>query len=317
MPPLSRTGMLLGGALIFAAITAIAVGHYLQHRERVLAARLQAQYRGKEVQVVVARSNLPVGALADSQDMATRSVPADLVYPFTVTLAHWPALDGKPLARAVYGGKPLLAEDFTPGRAGDFAAQLPARLRAVTITVSPVNAIAGLLRPGDRVAVLFLAHHREVPLLHHAQVLATGLATVHHGHHPAGGHWRTGFGTITLAVSPRQAGELALAERVGGLRVVLDPTHGKPGPGLPMLTVASLYGEGQGSGGSIQSVQYIIGGSGGNRVHNLPVGETPPAATRAGGPTAALAHVEKRTNKTLATLKTLLQTAPPAAPVTP
>lgn len=293
---------------MFAAITALALNHYLQRREQVLAARLRARYQGKQVAVVVPRANLPAGALATSQDMATREVPADLIYPSTVTLGRWPRLDGRRLSHAVYGGKPLLKSDFMPGRAGDFAAQLSPGTRAVTITVSPVNAIAGLLRPGDRVAVLFLAHHQEIPLLHHVQVLATGVATAKHAVHHRSDYRRMNFGTITLAVTPREAGELTLAERVGGLRIVLDPAHGRTGAGLPRLTMATLYGlPVRGGGGTQTSVQYIIGGSSGNRVRTLPVGESLAKAAPANGPTTALAHVETRTDKALSTIKALLQ----------
>ncbi len=304
---------------MFATITAVAVNHYLQRREQVLAARLRAHYRGKRTEVVVPRGNLPAGALADSRDMATRSVPADVVYPSTITLAQWPRLDGHRLSRPVYGGKPLLKSDFLPGHAGDFAAQLPPNTRAVTITVNPVNAIAGLLRPGDRVAVLFLAHHQEIPLLHHVPVLATGVATTQRPPRRRGGYARQNFGTITLAVSPREAGELTLAERIGGLRVVLDPAHEQAGAGLPRLTAASLYGLHAAADGAEPGVQYIIGGGQGNRVRTLPVGEPLPKTAPAGAPAAALAHVETRTDKALSTIKALLQKTPSAvtAPVAP
>ena len=312
--------MLLGGSLVFATITAVAVSHYLQRREQVLAARLRARYQGKRVTVVVPRGNLPAGALATSQDMATRAIPADLIYPSTVTLAQWPRLDGHRLSRAVYGGKPLMKRDFTPGRGGDFAAQLNAGTRAVTITVNPVNAIAGLLRPGDRVAILFLAHHQEIPLLHHVQVLATGLATTRRAPQRKNDYRRANFGTITLAVTPREAGELTLAERVGGLRVVLDPAHEGPGTGLPRLTLASLYGLPGARGDGVQtSVQYIIGGGQGNRVRTLPVGAPLPKTAPASGPVAALAHVATRTDRALSTLQALLRKTPGAvtAPVAP
>ena len=305
--------MLLGGALVFATITAVAVNHYLQRREQVLAARLQARYQGKRITVVVPRGNLPAGALATSQDMATRAVPADLIYPSTVTLGQWPRLDGHRLSRAVYAGKPLMKRDFTPERKGDFATQLRAGTRAVTITVNPVNAIAGLLRPDDRVAILFLAHHQEIPLLHHVRVLAIGLATARHGTRRRNDYSRANFGTITLAVTPREAGELTLAERVGGLRVVLDPAHERPGAGLPRLTLASLYGlPGAAVGGTLASVQYIVGGGQGNRVRILPVGEPLSKTAPASGPAAALAHVATRTDKALSTLRALLRKTPGA-----
>lgn len=111
--------------------------------------------------------------------------------------------------------KPLLAA----GEGRDaLAYRIPAGMRAVTIAINAVTGVAGQLRQGDRVDVLATLEKQligvdlTVTLLQDIEVLAVGTE----GEQVQGS-------TVTLAVTPKQAEELTLADEKGRLRLVLRP----------------------------------------------------------------------------------------------
>lgn len=275
LPVVPRVAALPIAALVLSVVSGVALVHYVRAREARYAARIQRQLATSQVEVVVPKRNLPAGAVVDGATMASRAVAASLLYQGTVTVARWPQYQGRRLAHAVLAGRPLLIADFLPGNGGDFASALPSGLRAFTIEVSGVNTISGLLRPQDLIDVLLVGHHEEVPLLRHIQVLATGFQTQAPRHGLGQGRR---FGSITVAVTPRQAAELALAEHAGKLRVVLLPSR-ISGAALPHMYTAALYHNGHHPVRGWLHVQYIVGHPGTNSIHDLPVGTSLARAT--------------------------------------
>ncbi|MGI6143481.1 MAG: Flp pilus assembly protein CpaB [bacterium] len=98
--------------------------------------------------------------------------------------------------------------------------RIPAGMRAVTIPITAVTGVDGRLRPGDRIDVLVTFDKellnsdwdRTITLLQDIEVLSLGGA----GDQGQGA-------TATLAVTPKQAEELTLADERGSLRLSLRP----------------------------------------------------------------------------------------------
>jgi pilus assembly protein CpaB len=269
--------LLIGIALILGIGTAYLVLHTLQSREAAITKSLLAKEHAGKVDVVVPTRDLKPGDRASADDMAERLIPKSVIYPSTVTAEEWAEFAGRTLTHRVYKGKPMLTMDFAPAGPQSFASRLHPGERAITITASGTNGIAGFLVPGNRVDVMLLGHgpggSQEMPLLHRARILATG----HMDHAlPANAPQSVpvsarGYDTLTLALTPTQAARLALAEQVGHLRIVLVPNrHPDRGP-VPHLYAADLFGTPPASPPKTTGVQFIIGGGNGSSLSEQPL----------------------------------------------
>ncbi len=266
---------LIVAALILGIGTAFLVAHIVHNREAALDRALLAKEHEGKVEVVVPQRNLKPGTVADANDMSERLVPLSLVYPSTVTADQWDTFAGRILTHTVYKGRPILASDFAAAAPQGLAARLHPGERAITITVSNTNGIAGFIEPGNRVDILLLGHPQgqhqteELPLLRHVRVLATG-----HLDEPVSETTTNGepitYDTLTLALHPAQAARLAIAEKVGSLRVILQPKY-RPAQGpVPTLDGDDLFGLAP-APKEAAGVQFIIGGGSGNEVQEQPI----------------------------------------------
>lgn len=274
LPKVNRFAVMVASALILAAVAAFLAVHYLKHRESSYRARLEHQILGRLVGVVVPKENLPPGVKATGLEFAVRQVPRDLVYPTTITVKKWPLVAGHHLTRAVQKGLPLLTRDFEKPFGDDFAATMPPGMRAITVDVSGENRIAGLIRPGNRVDLLLLvrgsSQHggRLIPLIRHVLVVATGKHTQFIPVKAFGpqvhvvNEIMSQYDSLTLELTPEQAAIVALAQRVGTLRVILVPQKKETRGSVPALTeaqVLSNLGLAEAEGLHPSTVQYIVG----------------------------------------------------------
>lgn len=269
--------LLIGIALILGVGTAYLVLHTLQAREAAITRSLLAKEHAGKIDVVVPTRNLEPGARASADDMAERLIPRSVIYPSTITAEEWSDFAGRTLTHRVYKGKPMLASDFAPAGPQSFASQLRRGERAITITASGTNGIAGFLVPGNRIDVMLLGHgpggSQEMPLLHQVRILATGhqdQAALTNAQQSVPVSVQ-GYDTLTLALTPTQAARLALAEQVGSLRIVLVPNrHPDRGP-VPHLYAADLFGTPPASPPRTAGVQFIIGGGNGSSLSEQPL----------------------------------------------
>lgn len=195
-----------------------------------------------------ARAVLPVAVLAAAArairtgetitaDMI-RNAPADPRRNPTIATAG--ELIGKVATRAIAAGA-LIPRDAV-GVEAKLAIRVPVGMRAISIDTTAEIAVAGLVRPGDRVDVQVVypgadaisgargaGRSRAQTLLQMVQVLAVGESVV--GAQPAsatGGETSTPpppARTVTLALTPDQVSALALAKSTGALTLSLrNPT---------------------------------------------------------------------------------------------
>ena len=221
LPKINKYAGMLLIALALAGVSVYLIVTYLHQTKSQYQAELQSKLSQGMAQVVVPRSDLPSGAVADGSDMAQRLFPQDLLYPNTITADKWMKFAGHPLSRPVQAGKPLLESDFTAEGVSEFASLLHGDNRAVTITVDDVNSIAGMLQPGDRIDIMLSSNGGGadkatlLPLLQHIQVLATGStiqqASQAGNKNAAGKDLAHQYGTLTLELTPKQASDLMLA----------------------------------------------------------------------------------------------------------
>lgn len=297
--------MLSSGA--FAVIAAQA---YLQ---RELERQREAQQPApvQTVSVVVAKYAVERGEAVGSENMALRAVPAEHLPASVVRPEQFDALAGLRLARPMRSGEPLLREALLDPAPEPLSNRLQPGLRAVTVVADEVNSVSGMLRPGDRIDLLFSARDPQAvaqgesgestrPLLQDVRVLATG--GLLDSTRSAAPGTRTTFGTITVEVTADDAKVLVLAQRGGRLtallrgqddrfqirstRLDLNELLGRPRPIPRSVPVTVAQGP---------RTEMIIGGVGrhGSVPSPQPLGVAPPPAVgtpelKAGSPQQSL-----------------------------
>lgn len=180
--------------------------------------------------VLVAKNAVPAGTFLNQKDFEWRSWPSDS--PTDGLFVSGSATDkdyvGGVLREGVKAGEPLLRGRVTmPNEGGFLSAVLTSGMRAMTVKVTAVSGVAGLIFPNDRVDVI-LAHKLERPndptsmqrrisetVLQNVRVLALDQKTNDQDKKPKVAE------LATLEVSMKQAEKLALVSQMGTLSLVL------------------------------------------------------------------------------------------------
>jgi len=218
-------------AILFGLVTAYAVRQYLRPDEVVPAPAPAEQT--PTIGVLVPRFNLPQYTRIQPQDVHVVQVP----------LTQLP--DGKPpegairvASQALYrvtkqtimAGRPILDEHlYGIGETPRLADQLSTDERAVTLTVTADSAIDGMIQPESYVDINMTVQDEHpdlqgmatVTLLRRVRVLATSNAR-----YPRHDDRPRNMRNITVAVLPKQANKLILAQRYGTLNVTLCSNDG-------------------------------------------------------------------------------------------
>jgi len=221
-------------AMVAVAAGLLAAWSAREHlRER--AALLEAQLQVRSVARLVAAHDLPAGARLDANQVAIRDVPADYAASDTLEPGRFGDIDGAVLNQPLRRGDPIIAAHLH--RAVDtFSARLEAGRRAVTIPVDELNALSGMLTPGDFIDLYISFEHRSrlltAPLLQGVRVLATGRQalgdaatersnTRNNAHNSAHNNERNRYATITLDVAAADAVKLVVARQTGRITAML------------------------------------------------------------------------------------------------
>jgi len=259
-----NTNWLLLGAALLLGIGAVYLSNTLIQRKL---AELEAEAkRGQEmVKVVVASQDLQAGDTISSAVVAVREVPREYVHAAAVTPDNFAEMESQRLSVPLQRGEVLLPA-YSEGNGGTvFSARLSKGKRALTFEVDSVNSISGMLRPGDRIDLIYTSRANEtevtMPLLSGVTVLATDQSVTKRDE--LTGKDRP-FTTITLEVSPLDADRIIVAKSAGQLTAVLRHPDDESPNGTRMLTAANLLGNVHGAQ-SGPMIEYIVGGSGGGR----------------------------------------------------
>jgi pilus assembly protein CpaB len=188
------------------------------------------------VGVVVARRDLQRGDPVSTETMAVRQIPSDLAPSSGISPERFESYIGSTLALSVRSGEPLLTVAIAGSDAAHFSQRLRTGFRAITIAVDEVNALSGMLQPGDRIDLMLTAraadarndgHDQTIVLMQDVLILATG-RQVHpdlRGDAESSKSQERQFGAITIEVDPDRAQRLIVAQRSGRITAILrNPT---------------------------------------------------------------------------------------------
>ncbi len=258
-PSLNNNWLLFAGAIALGLVATF----LFQKQLRDHMSRLDAEVRGAHqmVDVVVAKRDLPKGAVISAAVFAKDRMPAEYVHASAIDPKSFGKYAGTRLGAPLKRGEALLQvhlESLTTV----FSQTLENGNRALTTEVDEVNSISGMLRPSDHIDLMVTArgtgsNAAEVtfPLLTNVEVLATGQVT----RKSEGTNQARTYTTITLSVSPENAQRIVVAKNSGKLTAVLrNPDDAKPSP-TSAMNIDDVLPKKAG-GAKRMAVQYIIGG---------------------------------------------------------
>ena len=244
-------------AIVFGLVAALLTRSWIAGKEAEYARQREALL-GKAVrtEVLVAARPLPGGTVLEAEDLLRAKVYEFQVLGRAVVVpSEGAGILGRRLERPVEKGAPLFWSDIENGLAGykGLAHDIRPGMRAVSIAVSGANAVSGMVRPNDTVDVLgtFVFGAGDVPgaddlvtltMLQNVTVLATGSDTAKTiDPSPRGA---TGYSTVTLEVTPREAELLVFAQQMRGrlsltLRSPTDVDYEKELPRIDFKAVES------------------------------------------------------------------------------
>lgn len=179
---------------------------------------------GEKIPVLVAASEIPLGALVGEQMLAVRDIPQRYLDARHIPATEAARVIGIRMTMGLRAGEAVLWTDLAA--ASDdrriLSGLVQSGMRAITVRIEHGSSLGGLLRPGDRIDLLLRAMRDEepmvLPLLQNILVLAVGndlgaseniIEAVQSG------------SALTLSVTVQQAQALTLAQGEGTLAVSL------------------------------------------------------------------------------------------------
>jgi pilus assembly protein CpaB len=229
--------VLLIGALIVAGITAFMAKTMFDTKPAVPTVQAAA-VPDNGPQILVATRTLTVGTIIEPDSFRYQPWPKELVEnAYYAKGESDPAtLAGTVVRSAVTAGQPLTKGSLVePGDRGFLAAALGPGMRAVTVSVSAQQGVAGFIFPGDRVDVVLTQTveggegqplRAAETIVRNVRVLATDQRVI--SNDAEGKREVKTFSTITLEVTPRLAEKVAVAMKIGdislSLRSIADNT---------------------------------------------------------------------------------------------
>ncbi|QDI05384.1 Flp pilus assembly protein CpaB [Xanthomonas cerealis pv. cerealis] len=277
-PKLSKNVLFILIAVVMAGLAAFIAVSYIR---TTVAERTQDNRPMVDVAVPV--NDLPQGTILQGSDLALRTVPAEFAPADAVTPDNHAQFEGRMLRAPARGGAPLSASALVP-LYDQFSRLIPRGKVAYTMSVDENNSISGMIAPGDLIDIFFVkdaptgsdggaggqaAGAQVFPLLQKIKVLAAG-SRIGEAPTPKEGeesNTSTGFSSVTLELDQYQAKQLAVASKVGAVRVLLREVQDtSPGAAAGMSEsqlLRSLGSDDPASMGSGSSrVEFIIGGKG-------------------------------------------------------
>lgn len=211
-----KNAKLLLVATLLAAASGLGLWSYLK--------RFEAETSGgPRTPVLMATRDIPLGHVLQEDMLGFRQVPQAYLEPRQISAEELPAVLGARLNLAVRAGESVLWSDLAnmQGERRDLSGLIEPGMRALTVAASAESLFGGLLRPGDRVDVLYTpdlgnaSKPATVTLLQSVLVLAVGTDTGAPGGSAALGS------VVTVSLTPEQAQVVVHARTRGSLDVAL------------------------------------------------------------------------------------------------
>ncbi len=215
-------------AVVLGVIAAFAVQDYIRKE------RQKSLDQVRPVQVVFAKEDIPAGTQFREEILEAKDWPQHYLTDQLTVWSERQSLVGKAASQRIAAGNPIFKDAVQMKPLAPPTAALERGSRAFTISTDLITGVAGMVKPGSHVDVL--GHVRDlepsggrrgaqatgsatVTLLENVKVLGVGAY--------GGRHWGprgredTDVSSVTVAVTPIQAGLLAFAQKEGSLTLVL------------------------------------------------------------------------------------------------
>lgn len=261
----NRTWILLLIALSVGGLAAMAARSYLTHQMQAI----EATAKGKTVTVIVAKHDVPKGAVLSADNMAVRPIPVEYAQSTALTPDDFERVDGQRLGYPVKSGEMILWGLMETQRAPTFSAHVAAGRRAMTVPVDEINSISGMLEPGDAIDLLATIDRNgkrtTFPVMQDVTVMATGQRS----QDDAKSGTARQYSTVTIDTSPDQARLLIAAREAGKLTALLrNPQDKQPIAGevdaaalLGLTAAPRTAGAGTGRTRAPRTIPVLYGGS--------------------------------------------------------
>jgi pilus assembly protein CpaB len=291
----SKTWIVLGASIGIGLLAALGARSYLSNRM----AEIDARARGRNVNVIVAKSDLPKGTRLSADTVAVRSIPLEYAHSSALVPEQFDRVEGQPLAFNVKAGEEIVWSLLEPRKPPTFSTRVEAGRRAITVAVDEINSISGLLEPGDVIDLMLTVDQKgrkvTVPFMQGVHVMATGQRAVDD---PKTGERKT-YSTVTLDVAPTQARNIIVARDAGRITALLRNPQDNAGARFSQRDLSELLGYALRPGA--QEIPVLYGGRG---------GKLPPDALN-------LAHTERTASTTPDGDLGSLSSSPVPAPASP
>jgi pilus assembly protein CpaB len=212
--------LLLALSIALGCCSAWAIGSHISNRTRELEKLNSVEY----VQLLVASRELTRDTIIQAEDLKEHSFQAQGIANDALFAHEVDAVIGKRLRVDLQVGAWVNASALAEPVVPTLAKRLKPFLRAVTLQVDPVNAMSGLINPGDYIDIFVSFDHlgRRVtaPLLQSVEVLATDRITSEASAREDQNESR--FSTITVAVSSADSIRLVAARQSGVISATMS-----------------------------------------------------------------------------------------------
>ncbi|SRR6266567_655243 len=229
--------------LMFIGVLALVLGAFAS----LFAYRTLQQHaggiQGDLQDVVVATTDLAVGARIQDRDVRTVRFPADAI-PQGV-FHRTKSVVGRGVVLPIAQGEFVLPIKLAGENSGSgLPSTIPQGMRAVSVRVSDISSVGGFVQPGTRVDVLMTGNPggtgepQTITVLKNVAVLANGMNM---DRSVLRGESQQNAPIITLAVSPDDAQKLALATAQGRIQLALRNPMDTSQSEVAAIGMHSLY----------------------------------------------------------------------------
>ena len=230
--------------LFLAIVVALLLSAYVYHEFKLATAVQPSRLQ----QIVVAATPLPLGTRLDPTNVRTISWLGDNPVPGMLTSVE--SAVGRAVITPVAENEMILESKLAPREAGaGLPATIPEGMRAISVAVNEVVGCAGFVTPGSSVDVLVTgqipgatqsgAQYVTRTILENIRVLAAGQKI----EQDKDGKPQT-VPVVTLLVTPKDAGTLAMASTEGKIQLALRNTIDSKTPDPVPVLQAAVFGSG-------------------------------------------------------------------------
>ena len=264
----SKFGLLLAGSIVCGILAAFAAQGYL--KQELAAEKAKLNPAQQLVDVIVAKQDLPKGAVVGPDTMAIRQIPKEFAASVAVRPENFDGYLGAKLAVPIRSGESLLMSSTEGTDITTFSSKLKPGIRAITVSVDEVTSVSGMLQPRDHIDLLWSvkpsnlklgdanAPEQTVIFMQDVKVLATGKQV-----RPGADESRPrGYTTVTLEATAQQAQQLVVAQRSGKLTALLRNPDDVAPLGGKSVDLAHLLNLQTAAVASRPSTEVIVGGRG-------------------------------------------------------